>query len=646
MQELNNFTSEQAYQHIISHLEERNIYQSQDQEQWESFLERLKEEFPVLFSLLQNLYQSRYDFFYHVEELCIILWQAYYKRPATLKKLDKKREQNPTWYQSPQSSAAVCYLDRYAGTIKKFSEKIPYLEELGINILHLMPLFDTPEQENDGGYAISNYRKTHPKIGTIQELKALIKKLRKANISVALDFVFNHTADNHIWAKKARAGNQKYKDYYHIFEDRTMPDAYEKHLREIFPQEKHGNFTFLPKSNEWVWTTFHSYQWDLNFSNPAVFNAILGEMFFIANLGVEILRMDAVPFIWKKLGTTSENLPEVHLLLKAFNAAAKIVCPSLLFISEAIVHPNDVNTYIGEDKCKLSYNPLMMATSWESLATRETKLLQKSIETYNEIEPTCSWINYVRCHDDIGWTFSDDNAWEVGINPWGHRKFLNEFYTGEFPGSFSKGVPFQSNPNTGDQRICGTCASLAGLEKAINEEGQKEENLAIQRIALLHSLAITSKGIPLLYLGDELATLNNYNYKNTAKTKNDSRWIHRQKFDERRFNQRNDLETHAGQTSNHIKTMLTFRKNNPILALGDITMINTGKKSILAMKRTLKNKTVLTMYNFSEEPQLFSKSFFNLHLGTGIIKENYTNKILQPIYTIPPYQFAMIELND
>ena len=640
----NNYISQQAYKRIISHLKERKVYQEKDQVNWDMFLSRLELNFHNLFSLLFELYQTRDDFFYHLEELCLSLWAAYKKRPAYLKKHDRNREKKPTWYQSADSIAAVCYLDRYAGTIEKFNSKIPYLEELSINILHLMPLFETPESENDGGYAISNYRKTNPEIGSIQDLKSLIKNLRKSNISLALDFVFNHTANNHKWAKKAQAGESKYKDFYFIFPDRTMPDQYEQSLREIFPEESPGNFTHLPKTDEWVWTTFNTFQWDLNFSNPAVFNAILGEMFFIANLGVEILRMDAVPFIWKQLGTNSENLPQVHTLLKAFNIAAKIVAPSLTFISEAIVHPDEVNAYISEEKCKLSYNPLLMATSWEALATRETKLIQKSIESYYNINSSCSWINYVRCHDDIGWTFSDENAWQVGINPWGHRKFLNEFYTGSFPGSFAKGVSFQANPKTGDQRICGSCASLAGLEKAINEEGKEEEEIALKRIELLYSLAITSKGIPLIYLGDELATLNDTTYLNDPNTKNDSRWTHRPYFNEQEFENKNNKETHAGKTYSKINKLINFRKETPILVDGELSVINTGKKSLLALKRTLDSTNVITIYNFSETPQTLNKAFFNLHIGNGKIEDSYSKILVESTYTIKPYQFTMFNL--
>ncbi len=646
MQKITSYQAQQTYTQILTDLEQRNIFKDNEKEKWESFLTRLHPNFFELINLLYQLYFDRFDFYYQIKQLWISLWEAYKKRPQYLKNLDIKREKNPLWFQDQNSLAAVCYLDRYAGTIQNFETKIPYLKELGINILHLMPLFQTPQPQNDGGYAISNYRKTDPKIGSIQELKKLIKDLRSANISTALDFVFNHTANDHPWAQKAIKGEQKYKDYYYLFPDRTLPNQYEQHLREIFPEEKPGSFTFLPETNQWVWTTFNTYQWDLNFSNPEVFKAITEEMFFIANLGVEILRMDAVPFIWKELGTSCENLPQVHTLLQAFNLVAKIVAPSLIFISEAIVHPNDVNSYINQNECKISYNPLMMATSWEALATRETKLLQKSIEFYYEINQNCSWLNYVRVHDDIGWTYSDENAWEVGINPYDHRRFLNDFYIGTFPGSFAKGVSFQHNLKTGDQRICGTCASLAGLEKAIKEEGQTEIDLAIKRITLLYGLTITSKGIPLIYLGDELATLNDHSYLNYPQLKNDSRWTHRPIFDQERFAQRNDPSTPAGKTYHAIQNLITLRRSNPILALGEMIPIHTGLKSLLAFVRQLDQQKLISIYNFSEQSFEINQDFFTYHLGQAEIIEIISKNKIKDTYQIEPYQIAIFQIKN
>jgi amylosucrase/maltose alpha-D-glucosyltransferase/alpha-amylase len=324
---------------------------------WNILQARITKYFPVLFDLYFDLYRSRYDFFYHIEDLLVTLTYAWFSRPNDLRALDKAREERPNWYQSNNMVGAVCYVDLFANNIEGIRNKIPYFKELGLTYLHLMPLFDAPKGENDGGYAVSDYRKVTPSLGTMEQLVSLSEELRSAGISLALDLVFNHTSNEHIWAKQAIAGDPEFEEFYRIFPDRILPDAYEKNLREIFPEEHPGAFTFEPKINKWVWTTFHSYQWDLNYENPAVFNRMADEKLFLANQGVEIMRLDAVAFIWKEMGTNCENLPKTHTLIQAVNAVARIAAPALIFKSEAIVHPDDVVKYISPSECQISYNP-------------------------------------------------------------------------------------------------------------------------------------------------------------------------------------------------------------------------------------------------------------------------------------------------
>ena len=347
---------------------------------WQTFTQRLEAHFPALFELYLELYSSRYDLFYHLEDLLCSLARAWFERPHDLRQLDVAREENPLWFQSNHMLGGVIYVDLFAGDLKGVRSKIPYFQELGLTYLHLMPLFLAPEGENDGGYAVSSYRQVHPPLGTMEELASLARELRAAGISLVLDLVFNHTSDEHLWAEKAKAGDTDYQEMYHIFPDRTLPDAYELTLREIFPDEHPGAFSPFPGAEGgWVWTTFHKYQWDLNYANPAVFNRMSEEMLFLANQGVEVIRLDAVAFIWKQMGTSCENLPQAHTLIQAFNAVRRISAPALLFKSEAIVHPDDVVKYIDPAECQLSYNPLLMALLWNSLATRKVRLLAQDI---------------------------------------------------------------------------------------------------------------------------------------------------------------------------------------------------------------------------------------------------------------------------
>lgn len=607
-----------TFQRLQTKLQARFISEvAQHPAQWALFLARLREHFPPLLERLLTLYGARYDFFYHLEELGAILAEASLARPTALKALDAQREENPRWFLSNQMLGGVCYADLFANDLQGIRSKIPYFQELGLTYLHLMPLFKVPEPENDGGYAVSSYREVNPALGTIEQFRELADALHAVGIVLVVDFVFNHTALDHKWATRALAGDLEYKDYYFIFPDRTMPDAYDKTLREIFPDVRRGSFTRVKRvgaspaaassmnqgqDEVWVWTTFNSFQWDLNYSNPAVFNSMAREMLFLANQGVDVLRLDAVAFIWKQLGTNCENLPEAHILIQAFNLLARIAAPGLLFKSEAIVHPDEVVKYISTRECQLSYNPLLMALLWNTLATRETPLLSRSMERRFAIDPDAAWVNYVRVHDDIGWTFDDDDAWQLGINGFDHRRFLNEFYSGKFPGSFARGLPFQFNPDTGDMRISGTGASLAGLEKGIADNDETEIEFAIRRILLLHGIILLIGGLPLIYLGDEIGTLNDYTYETDKAKAYDSRWVHRARFNWEDAAKWHDPTTLQGRVYLGLQKLIQLRKSNPVFAGGALRVRETGNPHLFAFERTNGTPT-LVIANFSETPQ-------------------------------------------
>ena len=564
------------------------------------FHRRLEAHFPAVFRLLHALYGDRYDFFYHLEQILIAAAQNFAARSPELHALDAQREADPGWFQSERMLGGVCYVDRFAGDLRGIRDKIPYFKELGLTYLHLMPLFRCPEDNSDGGYAISSYRDVNPALGATEQLAALASDLRCEGISLVLDFVFNHTSDEHEWARRALAGDETYQDYYFMFPDRTLPDQYERHLREIFPEQAPGSFTYRPEIDRWVWTTFHNFQWDLNYANPAVFRAMLGEMLFIANLGVEVLRLDAVAFIWKQMGTPCEGLPQVHTLIRAFNALVRIAAPATLFKSEAIVHPAEVASYIHPEEAPISYNPTLMALLWESLATRRVTLLRHSMQKRFGLPEGCSWVNYVRCHDDIGWTFADEDAAELGINGFDHRQFLNQFYTGKFPGSFARGVPFNFNPVTLDMRISGTCASLAGLEQALDIRNDLYREYALRRIVLIHAVILSVGGIPLIYLGDEIATLNDYSYRDDPNKAEDSRWVHRPRFDWARAEARHDPQTEPGRIFQTLLKLIAIRQRTPAFANGATHFMDAGSDHVLAYER---GGEVLVLANFSEAEQ-------------------------------------------
>ena len=564
------------------------------------FLTRLKTHFADAFEMYFDLYSGHYDFYYHLQETILAVIDAYAQRSAELKAFDARREADPQWFQSEQMMGAVCYVDLFAGNLAGIKKRIPYFEELGLTYLHLMPLFRSPTAHNDGGYAVSSFREVNPALGTMKELATLARELRKHGISLVLDFVFNHTSDEHDWALKALSGDTRYQAYYHMFDDRSMPDRYEPNLREIFPEQAPGSFTYRPEINKWVWTTFHDFQWDLNYANPEVFRAMLGEILFLGNQGAEVLRLDAVPFIWKQLGTSCENLPQTHSIIRGFNAFVRMAAPALLFKSEAIVHPRDVRSYIDEKECQLSYNPIMMVSIWDALATRDVSFFRHTMSKQFSLSPGTAWINYVRSHDDIGWGFADEDAAEMGINGADHRYFLNLFYIGRFPGSFASGLPFNFNPRTQDMRISGTTASLAGLDRAYKLEDRAYAQAAIHRIIMIHSLILSAGGIPLVYLGDEIGTINDTSYPSDPAKAGDSRWVHRPYAKAERYALRHDATTAEGQIFETLTYLIGLRKQLPALADGNTRFLDTGNPHVLGYVR---NDAILILANFAEVVQ-------------------------------------------
>jgi amylosucrase/maltose alpha-D-glucosyltransferase/alpha-amylase len=628
---------------LLPRLEERFSDRVEDVE-WQGYIQRIKIHFPRLFRLLYQLYGNQYDFFYHLESILATATKMWLERSDDLKALDALRQADPQWYQSHRMVGAMCYVDLFAGNLQGISDHIPYLTELGITYLHLMPLFKSPEGDNDGGYAVSSYREVSPPLGTMEDLEQLATELRQHGISLVIDFVFNHTSDEHEWAKRALAGDPDYQEYYRMYPNREIPDAFERNINSVFPDERPGCFTYKNKIRKWVWTTFYNFQWDLNYENPVVFTSMVEEMLFLANVGVEILRLDAVAFLWKKLGTSCENLPEAHILLQAFNAVVKIAAPAMAFKSEAIVHPDEVTRYISQEECPLSYNPQLMALLWDALAVRNVRLLRHGMEKRFALPEGCAWVNYIRCHDDIGWGISDDDMRELYINPYDHRRFLTEFYTGRFQSSFAKGLPFQEKLETGEARISGTTASLCGLEKLTSESDPTEIDLAIRRILLLHGIILTIGGIPLIYLGDELGTLNDYTYNEHPEKEGDSRWVHRSAFNWERAEKRRDSASVPGQIYLGLLKLIQIRQQNRAFSLAETEIVDTGNDCIFGYFRSQPEQNVLVLGNFSDQEQEISAKRLRLLGMRKILTNIVSGKTISTVQKLilEPYQFLIL----
>jgi amylosucrase len=530
-------------------------------------------------------------------------------RAPALRRLDRRREIDPAWFQRARMIGYVCYTDQFAGTLTGVRQHLDYLAELGVTYLHLMPLLRPREGENDGGYAVADYGAVDPRLGTMADLEALAAGLHDRGIVLCVDLVLNHTAREHEWARKAAAGDPAYRDMYLIYPDRTEPDRYQRTLPEVFPDLAPGSFTEMPGTG-WVWTTFHDFQWDLNYANPAVFRAMLGTMLTLANRGVDVIRLDAAPFLWKRLGTDCQNQPEAHRLLQAFRALTRLAAPGLALKAEAIVSPDMLVQYLGahdhyQPECDLAYDNQLMVMLWSALATRDVQLAEQALSRRRAAPAPTAWVTYLRCHDDIGWAVSDADAGAVGLDGFAHRKFLSDFYAGRFPGSFARGALFQQNLATGDARISGSAASLCGVESALETGDQEELTMALRRLESLYAVVFSFGGIPLIYMGDELALRNDPRWADDPAHADDNRWMHRPRMDWSRAGRRQDPESVEGRAFAALRGLVTARRSLPALRSGGATeILPTGNRSVLGYRRAHpRSGAFLSLTNFSDVAQ-------------------------------------------
>ncbi len=565
---------------------------------------RLTRSAPDLWPMLEALYGQRPEYAAFKVSLTQAMQDAWSARPADLKLLDLKRDLEPDWFLRSDMAGYVFYIDRFAGTLRGVLDKLDYLADLGITYVHFMPCLKPRPGDSDGGYSVMDYAAINPAYGTMADFEHVAGELRKRGISLCIDLVLNHTAKEHDWARRAAAGEARYQDYYLMFDSPATPLAYEATLVEVFPDNAPGNFTHYPDIGKWVWTTFNEHQWDLNWANPQVFLEITKTMLHLANTGVDVLRLDAVAFMWKRLGTRCQSEPEVHMLLQALRACSRIAAPAVIHLEEAIVSPQEMLPYLGRGRHdgregNLAYHNSLMVQFWGALATRDTRMMTHVLATHFPDRLTnATYATYIRCHDDIGWAITDEDAAALGANGAAHRRYLANFYEGGFPGSFAKGVPFQVNEATGDKRVSGSFASLAGLEKA---ETAQDRDAAVQRILLGHALICCFGGIPLIYMGDELALLNDYSYLDDPAHAHDSRWVHRPMMDWAQAETQHSATTAAAQTYQGVQHILRRRRDTPGLHAAHPTkVLTTPALSVFAVQRQAPTGAVLCLFNFAD----------------------------------------------
>ena len=532
------------------------------------------------------------------------MYQYFTARRRALKNRDLEREKNPDWFRQKDMLGMMLYIDNFAGNIKGVSAKLPYLKECNVNCLHLMPFLDTPKGRSDGGYAVADFRKVRPDLGTMEDLSALADKCHKNGMNLCMDFVMNHTSEDHEWAKKARQGDGEYMSRYFFYNNREIPDEYEKTVPQVFPTTAPGNFTWLPDIGHYVMTTFYPYQWDLNYGNPRVFNEMMYNFLFLANQGMDVIRIDAVPYIWKELGTPCRNLKQVHTIVRMMRMIAEIVCPSVVLLGEVVMEPEKVVPYFGtveKPECHMLYNVTTMATTWNSIATRDIRLLKKQMDIVNSLPKQYTFLNYLRCHDDIGWGLDFATLKDWGMDEPAHKRYLNDFFTGKHPGSDSRGELYNDDPVTQDARFCGTTASMCGIEAALFEKNDEKLERGIREDLMLHAYMLTQSGIPMLYSSDEVGRLNDYSYKDDPDKAADSRYIHRGAFQWDLAKKRKSKTSVEGQIFQTLDRMEQIRRQESVFDKDcDVYTYDVHDDSILCILRQKGNERFIGIFNFSD----------------------------------------------
>jgi amylosucrase len=617
------------------------------------FYTRLGANFYAIHSLFHHLYGRRPDFKQQLISLVEVMANRYIDRAEELEKIDMERERNHNWFLSQEWVGMALYADGFAGDLLGLKERLPYLQELGINMLHIMPMLVCPHGASDGGYAVSDFRDIDSRVGSLEDIRDLATSMRKRGLLLTLDVVVNHTSDEHAWAARAREGDRTFQDYYYIFPDRDVPEMFEETMPEIFPETSPGNFTWDEEMGKWVMTVFNSNQWDLNYSNPRVLIEMVDVILYWANYGADIVRLDAVAFLWKKIGTICQNEREAHLILQLMKDCCQVTAPGVLFIAEAIVAPSEITKYFGEDaviakECEIAYNATFMALLWDTVATKNAKLLNQGIRSLPNKLDRATWLNYIRCHDDIGLGFDDADIARAGYEPISHRRFLLDYFTGVYDDSEARGQPFGRNEKTGDARISGSLASLAGLEAALEKQDDESIDRAIQRILLLHGMILSFGGIPLLYYGDEIGTLNDCNFLEDENKAGDNRWMHRPRIDWDLADQHHEHGSVQQRIFDGLKRLISVRKTIPAFAdFNNRELLHVDNEHLFLFLRSHPekvNETVLVVANFDDHPQhldlrsLGNRGLFQIgppqDLATGETPALFKDQLV-----VPPFRF-------
>jgi amylosucrase len=386
-----------------------------------------------------------------------------------------------------------------------------------------------------------------------------------------------------------------------------------------------------------------------------VFIEMLDTIFFYANLGIDILRIDAPAFIWKQVGTTSQNLPQAHTILRLIKQCVQVSTPGMALLGEAIVAPKEIMKYFGTGlytakECDFAYNATHMALQWDALATGDTRVMLAAQHEILQKPYGTSWITYTRCHDDIGLGYDDYMIQQAGYNAYEHRRFLKDYYSGAQQNSPARGSLFAVNQKTQDARISGSLASLCGLEKAIEDNDANAINFSIRKILLMQAHSFFIGGIPMLFYGDEVGYTNDYSYLEDPGKSYDNRWMHRPVIDWKK-NKRVDVEgTVEHQIFSGTQHLISVRKNLEVVGdYKNLTWLPPHNIHVAGYLRTHNNNKLYCIFNFSASPAYLTWFAFKQHgPASKKLLDHWNNTTYQvghdnDFFILEPYSFYLLE---
>ncbi len=605
----------------------------------EDFAKRLEKHHDELRWLYMELYDNGPMF----AELCGQMERFYRERKTQLRRRDAVRESDRDWYKDNHMLGMMFYIDNFAGNMKGVETRLDYIDKCGVNYIHLMPFLDTVEGRSDGGYAVADFRTVQDKLGSMEDLESLTDACHEKGINVCMDFVMNHTSEEHEWARRARQGDGEYMSRYFFFDNGEIPAQYERTVPQVFPTTAPGNFTWLEDAGHYVLTSFYPYQWDLNYKNPRVFNEMMYNFLYLANRGIDIIRIDAVPYIWKELGTSCRNLPQVHTIVRMMRMISEVVCPCVLLLGEVVMEPEKVTPYFGtveKPECHMLYNVTTMATTWHTVATRDVRLLKRQLDIVSALPKEYVFLNYLRCHDDIGWGLDYGTLMTEGIRECSHKQYLNDYFQGYAGRSNSRGELYNADPVTKDARFCGTTASMCGIEKAGFEQDEAAMELAVRLDVMLHAYMFMQSGIPVLYSGDEIGQVNDYTYKEDPLKAADSRYIHRGPMNWELAQNIEKPGTLEERIFDGLRQLEQIRKTRKVFRSdADVWTVDTGNPAVLCIGRYYDGEKMIGLFNFSEDAQT---------AGTGEMSGEYAELLTQQKMQasdvkLPGYGFYYLE---